>query len=303
MNLSFQIKLNIASGSTKFMINRNTLLAAFLVLNPMSGMFWGPQLKAQCDECQPPECEFMDEGPCCEPIKCPHQFYLGPEIYKSCRKREGGTWQDGWLYGARGGYDYIKRYCFYIGGDVLYAEGTLDGKSAKGNKLRSHMTDASIEGRFGYTFQRKHGRHASLTPFVSAGFFSEKNNYVKPSPIPVHFHTKYSYVGGGFLSKIDITRNLEGGVNLKIRWTLDPKCYVSHDPEFDDMKQVVEERFQYRVEIPFKYQFWTCQDVFVVGAIPFYEYRQYGHRANFPFDFFETEFNIYGITLELYYQF
>lgn len=40
-----------------------------------------------------------------------------------------------------------------------------------------------------------------------------------------------------------------------------------------------------------------------VGLVPFYEYRFYGHRANFPFDFLETKLKLYGATLKLHYLF
>lgn len=248
-------------------------------------------------------CEIPCQEACVNWIDNPWQFYFGPEVYHAHRNKKGGSTQDGWLYGARGGFDYIKRYCFYIGSEVAWARGALRGKYGEDGRLKSHLTDAMVEGRFGYTFQRKHGRKAAITPYFSGGYFSERNNYVHPSPLTIHFHTYFPYVGTGFLSRIDLTPNLEFGINAKFKFPLDPQSQVSHDPEVDDHKLGIEERFQYRIELPLKYQFCRCNEIYIFSLSPFYEYRLYGQQLGYPYDFLETTFNIYGITAEIFYQF
>lgn len=241
----------------------------------------------------------------CEPdwLNMPYQFYFGPECYRSSRAKEGGSRQRGWMYGARGGVDYLKRYCIYWGGDVACATGHLYGKSGRGISLKSRMKDASVEGRLGYTFQRKHGCRPMLALFVSGGYFSERNNYSRPHDFPVHFHITYPYVGAGFISRVDFTDHLQLGVNFKFKYPLEPECRVSHDPENPRHKLGIEERFQYRVEVPLKYQFSRCRDIYIVSIAPFFEYREYGRKAGYPFDFFETKFDIYGLTAEVYCQY
>lgn len=231
-----------------------------------------------------------------------HQFYVGPEIYHVHRNREGGTKQNGTVYGVRTGYDRIKRCRLYWGFDALYGQGTLDGKSGAGNKIKSTFTDIFAEGRFGYTFQQKHGYRLSLTPFGGVGYMSERNNFKHPSPIPVHFDIKSWYGVAGFLSQATVTDRCDIGLNFKARFLYDPKCKVSHDPESENSTQLINEKIHYRVELPLSYRYWECSDSLLISLVPFYEFRQYGKRVNYPFDFLETRLNIYGATLKFIYN-
>jgi len=231
-----------------------------------------------------------------------HQFYIGPEIYHVHRNREGGTKQNGTIYGVRGGYDRIKRYHFYWGFDALYGKGTLDGKSGAGNKIKSTFTDTFAEGRFGYTFQQKCGYRLSLTPFGGVGYMSERNNFKRPSPIPAHFNIRSWYGVAGFLSQASPTDRFDIGINFKARFLYDPKCKVSHDPDSENSTQLINEKIHYRVELPLTYHYWECCDNFLISLVPFYEFRQYGKRVNYPFDFFGTKLNIYGATLKFIYN-
>lgn len=257
------------------------------------------QLKAQAEECCPEiPCSLEPLPPLCLKPQ-PHQFYIGSDIYHVHRNREGGTNQKGWLYGARIGYDYIKRYAIYFGCEAAYATGKLHGKSAT-STLRSNLTDAHVEGRVGYTLQQKAGWQTSFTPFIGLGYFEEINKFVHPTPIHVHFETRFCYYDLGFLSKISPLPCLDIGINFKAKLMINAENRVTHDPQFDDSKMMIKHEIQYRVDLPFTYK-WDKRILFCLS--PFYEYRHYGRQENFPFDFLETTFQIYGVTIKLIYNF
>jgi hypothetical protein len=230
------------------------------------------------------------------------ETYVGPEVYYIRRSKEGGSRQSGTLYGVRIGYDHIYRYKLYGGIDFLWAKGTLEGK-AQENRLKSTFTDINTEVRVGYTFQSKYWHCASFTPYVGLGYFWEDNFYQHPSPLPVHFKNRFSYIPFGFLSQVFITPNWSIGTNFKVRYLFDATLFVSHDPEHENTTQHYEERLQYRVELPVTYFHCWKKHPLAVSLVPFYEYRPYGHRANFPFDFLETKLNLYGATLKFLYLF
>lgn len=237
----------------------------------------------------------------CEPCKpqFAHHLFIGPEIYHVHRTREGGTSQKGTIYGVRAGYEHIKRYQFYWGGDVLYGQGIIRGHSGNGFKLKSRFTDLMAEARVGYTFQQKCDYQFAFTPYVGLGYAIERNNFLHPSPLLVHFHINYWYIPLGFLSQMTVTPNWYVGLNFKVRYVLTAKHHVTHDPDFGSSKGMVKERFQYRVELPITY---SCQSRFDLSAVPFYEWRAFGAHAGFPFDFLETKLRIYGILIKLIYN-
>lgn len=237
--------------------------------------------------------------------------YLGPEIYFVKRLKEGGSAQGGALYGLRIGYDRVKRYKFYWGIDALWARGTLTGHRKKENlhvdavteHLKSEFTDMNVEARVGYTFQCKNWRCASLTPYAGLGYFWEKNFYQHPSPLHIHFKNNFSYVPAGFLSQLFLTPSCSIGFNFKVRYLLESEQKVERDPSYGKMTLHYEEKLQYRAELPVVYFFcWDCHPL-AVSVVPFFEYRAYGHRANFPFDFLEVKLKLYGATLKFHYLF
>lgn len=240
---------------------------------------------------------FLECSEECERI-APNRVYLGPELYHVKRTREGGTSQHGTVFGGRLNYDYIKRYNFYVGADAFYSTGTLNGTSASDAKLRSHFHDEYFEGRAGYTLQQKCGRHFSLTPFVGGGYAAEKNDFVDPSPLPIHFKISYSFVCAGFLSEAFITPKFLIGLNFKTRYLIDPKNKVSNDPDNDPVTMNITQHFQYRIDLPLTY---NMSEHCLLCLVPFWEYRHYGHHFNFPFDFLDTKLKIYGVTFKLAY--
>lgn len=231
-----------------------------------------------------------------------HQFFIGPEYYYMERTKAGGTKQEGNMIGVRVGYDRLKRYGWYWGADALYAYGKLSGHSGDDFKIRSEVTDMSIEGRLGYTFQQKTCLQLAFTPFVGIGGFEQRNNFIHPSPLHVHFKTRYPYATAGFLSWAHLWGNFEGGLNFKVRFPFDPKCHVSNDEAHDPVSQVIKERVQYRIEVPITYASCFCGSHVAISLSPFYEYRCYGGHPNFPFDFIKTEYKLWGATLEFMYR-
>lgn len=230
-----------------------------------------------------------------------NQFYIGPEVYHVARSKEGGANQDGNMIGVRAGYDRLKRYGWYIGGDALYAYGKLNGHTGQDLKIRSHLTDISLEGRAGFTFQQKSCWKLALTPYVGGGYYIEKNHFVNPSPFHLHFKTYYPYAVGGFLFRMFPREQFEIGLNVKVRFPVDPRCRVTNDEDNEPVNQNIKERLQYRVDLPITYRI-CCEGPFAVVVSPFYEYRHFGGHAGFPFNYIKTQFKIWGAALLLEYQ-
>ncbi|CUI16719.1 hypothetical protein PNK_1102 [Candidatus Protochlamydia naegleriophila] len=231
-----------------------------------------------------------------------NQLFIGPEVYYVKRTKKAGAEQDGYLYGVRLGYERIKRYKLYVGLDFLYANGDLKGK-VEDQRIKSSLTDINVEERIGYTFAAKCGWRPSFTPFIGVGRFWEKNEYKHPTPIRFHFHNRFLYIPVGFLSQIYVSSCFSVGLNFKARIILDGKNCVSNDPQFGKIHQCYDEKIQYRVELPLSYYSCWCNHEMAISLVPFYEYRHYGQRVNFPFDFIETKFNLYGATLKAIYLF
>lgn len=230
-----------------------------------------------------------------------NRIYLGPEYTHIKRARKGGTKQDGPLYGVRVGYDRLKRYGWYVGLEGNYSNGKIKGKTGSDAKIHSRFTDMWAEARGGYTFQRKHGYQFAFTPFVGAGYATEKNNFITPSPLHIHFKTKYPYILGGFLASANFRENWNMGLMFRIYFPIDPRCDVTNDPNHDSVTQNIGERLQYRVNLPITYKF-SCYERGSFTLEPFYEFRHYGTHVNFPFDYFKTELQLWGIIFKLDYH-
>ncbi len=228
------------------------------------------------------------------------QFYFGPECYDVLRIRAKTSHQQGGVYGARIGYDRVQGSKLYWGVNALLAGGTLQGKTKAENKLKSHFTDWNAEARLGYTFETKICQDILFTPFLGYGYAEEKNNFVHPTTLPVHFKIYYQYACAGFLSQLFFLDRWSVGFNFKALYPLDARNRVSNDPDYEAFTMKIQEKLHYRLELPFTYQ---CRSNLWLQAIPIYEYRQYGKQANYPFDFLETRLRIYGGALRIRYLF
>jgi len=237
-----------------------------------------------------------------------NRFLIGPEAYHVYRTRDGGTHQKGWLFGVRAIYDHIQRCGLYWACEGSYAGGLLYGSSKpkrfhKETKqsLQSTYYEATGEGRIGFTFQATSGHRPSFTPFIGYGYFWENNKFGGCSPLHLRFKTDYQYSTAGFLSSITLCGNWRLGLNLKVRYMIDPKCTVSNDPDYTQIRlKIGNDRLQYRVELPLNYLA-SCYCGF--SFIPFYEERCYGGQNGCPFDFIRTRYYNCGATTALFYSF
>lgn len=242
----------------------------------------------------------------CQTLPLPqHQLYIGPEIYDVNRSKAikyGRSKQDGFVYGGRVGYDRIKRCRFYWGIDALYATGDLCGHKDAG-KVKLRFTDENIEGRIGYTFQMKEGWMPTLVPFVGYGYLRETSKFKRPTLLLIKQRISYDYVALGFLSQIYPHPLWVIGLNFKARILFNSKCKITDDPDYEDTSQNFKHKVQYRVELPITYRLNCWCDKLAVALVPFYEYRHYGEEVNFPFDFKDLQFNLYGFDVRLMYMF
>lgn len=240
---------------------------------------------------------------CTVQASCPYQVYVGEESYYFWRHRENGTKQNGRIDGVRVGADRIKCYGWYVGADYLYASGHLSGKSGKGSRLSSTLTDQIFEARFGYTFQNRSCERSFITPFVGWGCFKEVNDFFPPSKLTCKFTDSFNFIVAGFLSGVNLTPLLSMGINFKVRFMQDAKCEVTDDPERSDATLLIEDETLYRLEIPFTYT--SCHSFLGIGGqvVPFYEFRHFGGREGHPFDFNDTKFHLLGMRLALIYRF
>ncbi|MCB1114075.1 MAG: hypothetical protein KDK62_04900 [Chlamydiia bacterium] len=224
------------------------------------------------------------------------EFTLGGTVSYLKREKSGGSNQTGTLGGIRAGFDRFKRYSWYIGAETEALWGTLRGHNRFQDKLHSDFISFWGEGRFGYTFQSKCFPYLAFTPFIGGGFLEENNNFSSPSPIPIHFRTHAPYAAGGFFSWIDLGSGFEGGLNLKLKLPIDPKCHVHNDPMNPPSQQLINERLLWRIELPLSYRLNPCASRLVTIS-PFWELRSYGKRINYPFDFLNTRLNFWGVSV------
>jgi len=280
---------------TPLQIYKLNLLILFLGLLPLNSI----QGNVPCEIFDPNSQQtVLDRS-----LKQPNQFSLAPEIYRLHRFRKGGTRQHGTLCGVRAGYDFIKRYNFSFGIQAFYGRGTLRGKTSQNLSSRSHWSDEQIEAYAGYTFQTKTPLCFSFTPFGGYGYFREINQFISPSPVKFRSTTQFDYFLYGFLSSANVTPCTKIGVNARFRTPWDQKCKVSKDPENEDTTQRIGDSFQFRIELPVRYHTpWGCNH-FEIGIMPFYEQRLYEGRIGYPENYLRTKIIIYGIDLQLVFQF
>lgn len=233
----------------------------------------------------------------------PYLITFGPETYVFIREREGGTHQNGRIDGLRITFDRIKSYGWYIGAEYFYAGGELKGKTGRGSPLRSNLTDQIYEIRLGITFENSLKRGYFFTPFGGWGYFEEKNAFYIPSPLPCTFTDTFNYIAAGFLSGVNFNSLLSMGINFKVKFMQNGKSKVSEDPLMDDVTLLMKNELQLRLDVPFACH--PCKTLLGTGFLlsPFFEYRHFGGREGFPFNFADTKFYLYGARFALTYRF
>lgn len=244
-------------------------------------------------------CLFAEEDPLFSEQMFPCAYYarVGAEVYYFQRSREGGTQQSGRMDGIRFSIDRVKGAGLYLGADLLYSNGDIGGYNSRGKKLISEVTDFIVEGRVGFTFMIPFGRFPFIIPYAGYGYFNEENQFLPPSPLTYTTTDKFQFVAAGFLSGLNFTPQVSMGINIKARFMLNGHSYVTKDPDFEDVTLRMNDESQYRVEIPFAYIF--CERYVNVEAIisPFFEYRHFGGKEGYPFNFIDTKFYLLGATI------
>lgn len=224
---------------------------------------------------------------------CAHVVSIGPEIYHVKKMRSSGSQQQGVLYGIFAAYNQLRPSTIYFGGDVYYASGMLHGANASGRALKSSLVDWQLEGRLGYNFRY-------LTPFVGYGYLEEQTIFLPPSSTTFHYRDDIQYLAGGFLSVVQLPSRWSVGLYAKVKWMLSGSSHVSNDPDNLPLTLAMSNELQYRVDLPINYHFLSC---LFLSAVPFYEYRHYGGHESFPYDFIDTQYQIWGGQLVLSYRF
>ncbi len=225
----------------------------------------------------------------------PHYFYIGPEFSYVKRTREGGSRQSSFMYGGHFLYERMAGNSLYWALDAYYTTGNAHGKTGSGSKLKSTFTDSQVEGRFGLTWHLPYLNRLFLTPYVAYGAFYSTNRFHHPSPISCELQDSFRYGACGLITTWSIRESLVVGIDFRGKYMLNGKDRVTHDHEHDDVKLDIECMWQYELDIPI--EFITC----VYGrnvslrAVPFYRFRHLGGKPNYPYDFFETKYRIYGL--------
>jgi hypothetical protein len=231
------------------------------------------------------------------------QLIVGPELYYFRREREGGTFQEGTVDGIKVTFNRIKSYGWYLGGEYLYAGGCLEGSTATGRPIVSQLIDQIAEGRVGFTFKQPQLDAPYFTIFGGYGYFQERNEFSPPSPLPCTFLESFNYYVIGFLSGIHPTPWFTMGVNLRLRFMQNGKSHVTDDPIYDEVTLLIKDEMHVRLDLPFFISPCCFWHGFGFLFSPFFEYRHFGGREGYPFNYRDTKFYLVGAQLALTYGF
>lgn len=231
----------------------------------------------------------------------------GMEFYYFERKKAGGTHQENILEGGRLIIERMEPFGIYGGINAFWGGGKISGFNALGKKLVSEISDFIIDGRLGYTFISGPSYQSMFTVFGGYGYFHETNSFIEPSPMRYTSTDTFNYLLFGFLSGHNFNSMVSIGLNFEVKFMLNGESKISDDPPFDDLTLHMTNEIQARVEIPFSYRFflfqsllrYPCRGAWEAQVVPFYEYRHFGGREDFPFDFIDTQFNLVGVRLGL----
>jgi len=229
--------------------------------------------------------------------KGPHRIYLGPDSFHLKRTKKGGAKQKGWLNGVYGAYERRPHGGVYTIFDGYYAQGSLKGETAAGNTLKSKMTDKKIEGRLGYSFCIQSWKKLTLIPYGGYGYSNCKNAFKAPSPLTNTYTEYFNYASAGFEISFSPCNALECGLNFNTDFMIEGKSKIEDDVDDETFRLLIENKNQYEIDLLFRYYTHYNEKAFTIIASPFYQQRHYGGMKNFPFDFIDTKFQIFGIRL------
>ncbi len=230
----------------------------------------------------------------------PQTLNVGPEIYHTKRIRHGGTHQKGYLYGTTLQYEHLSKYGLYLSAQGRLAYGKLSGFSGKGHRISSHQLDSELEGSLGgsYSFNK-----FTLASFGGGGYYYGINKYGHPTPIPLKFHDTFSFLTLGSLIQWNPSGEFSMTLTHKVRFMVKGQSKIMNDPNYDTQTLPMNEQRHYEISLSQDFKLPLKRGLYGFSFTSFYRYRHYGGRANFPFDFIDTKFIIYGINASATYLF
>ncbi len=231
-----------------------------------------------------------------------HFFSAGAELSHIKRMRDGGTQQEGYLNGMRFSYDRIQRSSWYGGVDYFLGTASLLGHTGAGRTLASNLSDQIGECRIGWTLGRDQ-RNAFFSFFAGYGKFKETHDFSKQVHLPILFQEKISYVPIGFLSGTYLTPLFGVGFNFKIMAMLRGESTIQNDPYRPESTLQMTNESQLRWEVPCWYRVQRAHFYLSAGMTPFLEYRHFGGREGFPYNFLDTKFILLGGRISLLSRF
>jgi hypothetical protein len=225
----------------------------------------------------------------------PDVLDIGPQVFFLRRIRKGGTRQDGRLEGAYVSYDYLKKQSFYFGGTWETLTGNIEGETGRGASLKSTIKDQLFEGRIGYTFQHPSVLHTFFVPLIGYGYFVENNSYNPPSPMTFTYVNSYQYALTGFLTGADLNTYFGFWISLKVRFMIDGTAKVEDDPySEEDVELKMNDELSFRLDTPLIFSPPFFGSHLKITLTPCYEYRHYGGRKGYPYNYIDTEMNLIG---------
>lgn len=233
----------------------------------------------------------------------PHTFYVGPEFAHYQRKREGGSKQSGHLVGGHFRYDRISPCSFYWALDAHYDTGWASGKTASGSKIKSTLNEYEFEGRLGYSFFKPTISNLLIIPYATYSYFYGLNEFHKPSPVRCKLHDHLNLAGGGLWVSFCLTDCCRVGIDFTGKYIVSGKNRITDDPDYDDVKLAIESKWQYEIEVPIEFSIPCCDRCLEFRFVPFYSFRHLGGKPNYPFDYIETKYKIYGAQFMLFLGF
>ncbi len=184
-----------------------------------------------------------------------NRIYIGPDIfyrdYHENLKTPGKSDESGSLVGFQTGYDYIKHFSAYVGGDLRFSSGKTDYDGAvvnlstfeiKPHHSKTDNTFFNVEGRLGYTLGIPKETSVYLSPFGGIGWFYWKRDigYLE------EYQWKYYAFGLRFLYQV--TRLIDIGINLKLMKMFDSS--IKMDENFTDVTLKLGNKLQGEIELP-----------------------------------------------------
>lgn len=231
------------------------------------------------------------------PFKDPIDFTIGPLVSSVKRERGGGSTQKGVMWGLHAQLEHLSPGSFYWAVEGSLSQGALHGKTSTNLPLKSTLREAEMEGRLGLTLHHHFFcRPWTLIPFVGYSSLRSSNSFRSPSPIFVTFNDTVDYVISGFLLKTRLNSCLEGEILFKAKWMFEGTSHTRDDPSSPNASLIMENKWSYDIELPLIYT--PCCRNWDIRLTPYYHYRHYGARENFPFNFIETTFYFWGTRLE-----